>query len=109
MACQALITYKAHARTREADRQEHLDEAGEIGQIVGRLIEQAVAQARTDEDAEKAVEEQGFEQLFLNLLILVKFLHYEIGSRESYHPKEGVESYRTNAKRGIPSNHVLTH
>jgi len=106
MAGQSLITAKAHARIREADRQEHLDETRKIGQIVGWFVEQAVTQARTDEDAEEAVEEQRLKLLFLYLLIPVEFLYYEVGSCKSYHPEEGVEAYRTNAKGGIPSNHV---
>lgn len=108
MASQPLITDKAYARIREADRQEHLDEMGKTGQIIGWFVEQAVTQARTDEDAEEAIKEQRLKLLFLYLLIPVEFLYYEVGSCESYHPKEGVETYRTNAKRGIPGYHVLT-
>ena len=107
MAGQPLITDEAHARAREAYGEPHLNEAGEVVEVVLRLIEDTMPQAGTEQDAEEAVEEQRFEELVLNLLILIEFLYYKIGTGQAQHPKEGVEAQGTNADGRIPSNHVF--
>ena len=105
MACQALIADEAHTRGGEAYGEPHLDEAGEVVEVVLGLVEDAVAQTGTEQDAEEAVEEEGLEELGLYLLILVELLHYEIAACQAQHPKQGVEAQGTNANGGIPGNH----
>ena len=105
MAGQSLIADEAHTRGGEAYGEPHLKEAGEVVEVVLGLIEDAVTQAGTEQDAEEAVEEEGLEELGLYLLVLIELLHYEIAACQAQHPKQGVEAQGANANGGIPSNH----
>ena len=57
MAGQSLVSDEAHSRTGKSDGQQHLEESGEIGKVILRLIEDAVSQSGTRKNAEEAVEE----------------------------------------------------
>ena len=107
MAGKTLIADETDTSTREADRQQHLDEAGEIVQVILRLVEEAVAYAGSRKDADEAVEEEGLEELVLDLLLLIETLHEEVGACEAYHPKQCIETYRAYADGGIPGNHSI--
>ena len=105
MAGESLIADEANARGSETDGKPHLDEAGKVMEIIGGLVEDAMPQTGTKQDAEETIEEQGLEEFVLYLLVLIEFLHYEVGACQAQHPKEGVEAQGANADGGIPSNH----
>jgi len=93
----------------EVDGQQHLHEALERRQEVVGLVEDAVAQSGTDEDAEEAVEEQRVEQLVLDFLLLVEFPYHEIGNNQTEEPAQGVpaEGVRADAEcfyRRVPDD-----
>ena len=70
--------------------QQHLYEAAHGGEVVLGLVEDAVPQSGTDEDAEEAVDEQGIELLVRNLLILEQFPNYDVGQCQSDEPAQRV-------------------
>ena len=107
MAGKALVADEAYAGAGEADGQQHLDEAGEIVEVVLRLVEEAVAYAGSRKDADEAVEEEGLEEGVLDLLLFIEALHEEVGACEAYHPEQCIETYRAYADGGIPGNHVF--
>ena len=68
----------------DMDRQQHLDKALPRREEVVGLVEDAVAQARTDQNAQEAVDEQRLEQLVLDLLLLVQAPHHEVGQQQAH-------------------------
>ena len=70
VAGQALVAREVPAaRGVGAEGEEHLQR---MGQVVGRLVEEAVAQTGADEDAQEAVEEEGLELLLGDALLPVE-------------------------------------
>jgi hypothetical protein len=74
-------------------RDNHLDGVvPRCEEIVG-LIEQAVAQSGTDEDAEKTVDEERVEILVFNLLFLVQPLHDDVSEHQSDEPAQRIPAH----------------
>ena len=72
MRRQSLIARKLPAAIgHEVNGQEHLDESLAAGQEVVGLVEDAMTQTGSKQDAQKAVDKQRVEQLVLDLLLLV--------------------------------------
>ena len=66
------------------------DHFPEVVQVVVGLVEQAVAQAGTDEDTEEAVEEQRFELVVADAPVAVFFLHDEVGKSQADDPQQAI-------------------
>ena len=62
----------------EMNRQQHLHDTLPRGQEVLWLVEDAMAQTGTDQDAEEAVNKEGVKVLVLDLLFLIQPLHDQI-------------------------------
>ena len=67
----------------ELYRQYHFPE---MMKIVFRLIEQAMSQACSDEDAEKAVKEQRFKLVIADFFVSLLVADYEIGTGDTDDP-----------------------
>ena len=78
--------------------QQHLDETVGAAQVIVGLIEEAMAKARTDEDADEAVEEERVELLVRNLLAPVEPSDDEVGKDESHSPHQRVPLDAERAK-----------
>ena len=79
-------------------------------QEVGRFVEQAVPQTRTDENTEEAIEEEGIELLLRNALSAIEPIDHKVGRNQSQHPAERIPTHGNRAelksdKVRIPSNH----
>jgi len=72
------------------DGQQHLEEPLERGEIIVGLVEETMPQTGTDQDAEEAVEQEGVEELVLDLLLLVQTAHDEVGDDYTDEPAQGV-------------------
>ena len=70
------------------DGQQHLEEALERRQEIVGLVEDAVAQAGANQDAEEAVDEEGVEVFVLNLLLLVEAAYDEEGDGQTDEPAQ---------------------
>ena len=81
--------------------QQHLDEAPPRRQEVVGLVEDAVPQACTYQDAQEAVDEQRLKLLVADLLFLVQSPHDEVRQCQAYEPAQRVppESPRADVKR----------
>jgi hypothetical protein len=76
---------------------------------IARLVEQAVTQSGTYQDAQKTIDEERVEQLVLDFLFLVKFFYNYISQQQSYKPAKGIPAYgeRTETKChlvGVPDD-----
>lgn len=78
------------------DGEHHLDG---VRQEVGRLIEQAMTQTRTDQDAHKAIDEQGLKLLGRDLLTLIEFQHHHVGQCQPDTPTDAVPPHAERAQR----------
>ena len=79
-------------------------------QEVGRFVEQAVPQTRTDENTEEAIEEEGIKLLLRNALSAIEPIDHKVGRNQPQHPAERIPTHGNRAelksdKVGIPSNH----
>ena len=82
---------------------------GSTAEKIARLIEQAMTQTGTDENAQKTVDEERVEELVLDFLLFVKFFNYQISQQQSYQPTERVptDGDKTQTKghlAGIPND-----
>ena len=107
MGSQARVAHQFPAFVGLLDGEQHLNRMREE---IARLVEQAMAQARADEDADEAVEEERVELLGRNLLLAVEAIDNEIGQRQSQTPHQRIPTYFYRAKRqgylrGRPNNH----
>ena len=87
VARQTLVAREYPSRGGMAEGENHLQRMGEVE---ARLIEEAVPQAGTDEDAHETVEEEWFEKLTLDALLAVEPLHDEVGEQQSDDPAQRV-------------------
>ena len=84
MRRQPLITCKLPSTIRqEMDGKQHFYEALYGSQVVVGLIEETMSQTGTYEDTNEAIEEQGVEELVLDLLLLIQALDHQIGQCQS--------------------------
>jgi hypothetical protein len=70
------------------------------------LIEYAVSQARTNENAKETIHEERFEQLHAHILTLVEVLHYHVARKQTYYPAKGVITYFESQEREWPGCRV---
>ena len=75
---------------KEAYWQNHFDKALKTSEICVWFVEDAMAETRTYKYAEEAIEEERFELLFVNLLLLVKTVNDGVCKEESDAPKKAV-------------------
>ena len=88
VAGQAFVARKLPSAVRqELHGENHFPE---VVQVVVGLVEQAVAQAGTDEDTEEAVEEQRFELVVADAPVAVFFLHDEVGKSQADDPQQAI-------------------
>ena len=82
------------------NRQQHFYDALERGQEVLWLVEDAMAQTGTDQDAEETVDKEGVKVLVLDLLFLIQPFHDHIGQCQSDDPHQTIPAhcYRTQMK-----------
>ena len=78
--------------------QPHLYKTLDAGQIVLRLIEDAMAQPGAHEDSYEAVEKQRVEFLVLDFLVFIQPSHHKIGQRQSYQPAQRVPAERQRSQ-----------
>ena len=76
------------------DGQEHFNG---VAEEIARLVEQAVAEARTDEDADEAIEEKRVELALRDALCLIELIDDDIGRYQSDTPEEAVPMERETA------------
>lgn len=69
------------------DGQYHLPK---VVQVIVGLVEEAVSQTRAYQDAEEAVEEQGFELVVGNLAVAVLPAHDEVGENQADDPQKTI-------------------
>lgn len=98
------------------DGQEHLDDVLAGREEVVGLVEQAVAQSGTDEDAEEAVDEEWVEDvLFLFLpvlhdspdgdaLLVEQFSDDDVGQCQSDEPAQRVPADRSESEARVPGD-----
>jgi hypothetical protein len=92
----------------------HLKEMGSIGQIVARLIKEAMTESRTYEHTNKTIEEERFELLVRNVLLLVESLHNEVGSQKAEAPEQTIPAdaegtYGKSLNGGLPVDEKESH
>ena len=63
-----------------------------------------MTQAGTQQDADKAVEEQWVEQFVLDVLFLIKTLDDDVGQCQTYQPAQSIPAERTKTLVRIPDN-----
>ena len=73
---------------------EHLNEMGTRREEIVGLIEQAVAQTGTHQNANEAIDEQRIEQFVLDFLVFIQPFHHEIAAHEAYEPAHAIPSQR---------------
>lgn len=94
-----------------SDRQKHFNG---VAEEIARLVEQAVAEARTDEDADEAIEEKRVELALRDALCLIELIDDDIGRYQSDTPEEAVPMERETADgehflRWLPENGKYFH
>ena len=72
--------------SQETDGQEHFYPSFARGQEVVRLVEDAMSQSGTHQNAHEAIDEQGVKEFVLDLLLLIETSHDQIGQSQSYEP-----------------------
>ena len=104
MACQSLVAGELPPSVgQEMDGQKHLYEPFAAGEEIVRLVEDAVAQACTDENSEETVDEQRVEQLVFYLLFLIQSSDHKVGQRQSDEPAQRVPAKGSEGQRRVPS------
>lgn len=76
----------------ESHRDEHFEHAFCRGKEIVRLIEDAVAEACSDDYSAEAVQEQWLELLFAVFLLYVEPSDAHVCAQQSYKPANGVPS-----------------
>ena len=75
---------------KKVDGQQHLNKTAAGSEEIVGLIEDAMAQTRTGQDADKAIEEERIELLVADVLLLIQPFHYKIGDGQTEKPAQGV-------------------
>lgn len=83
-------------------------------EIIRGLVEEAMPQACTYQDAQEAVEEHGFKLLITELLLSEETVHEQIHSQQSYAPAQRIPAYSQRTQfngcgGGVPMNEELYH
>ena len=102
VAGQSLVACKFPALTRNlAHGKQHLDG---VGEVVARLVEEAMPQSGTYEYAEEAVHEHRFELFLAYFLLPVEPVHEQIHAHQSDGPAQRVPAYGKEAQ--VKGNHI---
>ena len=86
------------------------DDFKRMGKKISGLVEEAVPEARADDDADETVEEERLKLVLRNFLLLVEVIGCHVGQRQTDAPTETVpthaeRSYAEGFHGGIPENH----
>ena len=106
MTCQTFKACKLPVAVgKDADGQYHLYHTLKRRQEIIGLIEEAMAQTGSYQDACKAIEKQGFKEFCLQALLPIQFLDQQIGQEQPYKPQQAIPAQHT--KKGelrVPIN-----
>ena len=87
----------------EMDGQQHLYHMSEGAEVVVGLIEQTMPQTGTCKDTYEAIEEQRFEELHLNALLLIEFSNDKVGQEEADEPAQTIPTEEAeDCEVGVP-------
>ena len=84
-----------------AHRQQHLNG---VGEVITRLVEEAMPQSCSDKYAEEAVHEHRFELFLAYLLLPIELVHEQIHAHQSDSPAQRVPAY--GKKTQVKSDHI---